>query len=235
MNRRTVALLVSMTVPMTACGWGIDGNGQPALEIRPLDGFAEIDSKGDLDLRVEHGDGYSVAVNIDSNLVRYVETRVVGTTLEIDSTRHIDQTIPGPHVSVKMPALKRATLSGSGRIAVLSVHETNPVALRLSGSGQVDFDGTAPAVDVRLDGSGDVNLAGSTDHVALVLSGSGAIDAVGLPALAGSIELAGSGNVRATIDGPADVALNGSGDIDLHGDVVIHRSSHSGSGAIRVH
>ena len=45
----------------------------------------------------------------------------------------------------------------------------------------------------------------------------------------------GSGNVRATINGPADVSLSGSGDIDLYGDVVLQRSSKSGSGAIRVH
>ena len=39
----------------------------------------------------------------------------------------------------------------------------------------------------------------------------------------------------ATINGPADVTLSGSGDVDLYGDVALEHMSKTGSGAIRVH
>jgi hypothetical protein len=136
---------------------------------------------------------------------------------------------------VRMPSVTGATLSGSGRVAVLSVHETRPVTLRLSGSGNMDFTGTAPVVKANLSGSGDVNLAGSTERVTVDVAGSGTVDAANLAAAAGSIALSGSGSVRATVNGPVDVSLAGSGDIDLFGDVTLQHSSKSGSGSIRVH
>lgn len=235
MRRLAAVFCVSPLVSFAACNPSVHGNGQPALEIRAIEGFAGVDSKGSLDVRVEQGDVFSVTVNIDSNLQPLVETRVVGSTLVISSSHHLETRLPGPHVSVKMPTVAGVSLSGSGHVAVLAIHESHPVLLRLSGSGNVDFDGTAPSVDVDLDGSGDVNLAGSTDHFSADLDGSGAIDAANFPARRGSVGLAGSGNVRATINGPASVSLSGSGEIDLYGEVVLEHSSKSGSGAIRVH
>jgi hypothetical protein len=235
MNRRHAVLCLSLLLPIAACFPSVHGNGQPALETRPLEDFGEVDSSGAFDVRIEHGDSYSVAISIDSNLLPLVETSVVGSTLRIGSRYHLAHALPGPHVMVRMPAVGAATLSGSGHLAVVSVHETRPVALRLFGSGHVDFDGRAPTVSVHLDGSGDVNLAGSAEGVVLDLSGSGTIDAANLLANAGSIDLDGSGNVRATINGPVDASLSGSGDIDLFGNITLQRSSKSGSGSIRVH
>jgi hypothetical protein len=235
MRRFHAALFVTLTLPLASCFSSVRGNGEPAMETRNLEGFLDVDSKGSLDVRVEQGDAFSVAVNIDSNLVPLVETRVVGNTLIISSYQSISTHLPGPHVSIKMPRVAGAYLSGSGHVAVSSVHESGPVTLRLSGSGAIDFSGTAPAVDVDVSGSGDVSLAGSTDRISADLAGSGAIDAANLPAGAGAIDLSGSGNVRATVNGPVDVTLRGSGDIDLYGDVTLQHSSKSGSGDIRVH
>jgi hypothetical protein len=89
-------------------------------------------------------------------------------------------------------------------------------------------------VNAAVSGSGDVNLAGKADEVRLDLSGSGVIDAANLPAQSGSVTLAGSGNVRATINGLAGVSLSGSGEVDLYGDVQLEHSSTTGSGAIHV-
>jgi hypothetical protein len=234
MLTRSIASSFGVVFLLSGC-IGMDGNGQPATETRDLAGFVGIDSSGELDVRVEQGEIFSVRVNIDSNLIRVVETRVEGDTLRIDSDRNLGDFLPGPHVTVIMPHVASAALSGSGSVALVSIKETNPVSLRLSGSGSIDFFGEAPAVDVELDGSGDIGLAGSTERIVLDLGGSGSVDATALPATSGSIEVDGSGEVRATINGPVDVELSGSGDIDLFGSPTITRLSKSGSGDIRVH
>src|SRR5881394_2707141 len=126
-------------------GFALRGNGQPATEKRALDGFVAIDSRSSFDTRIEQGDAYSVTVNIDSNLVRALRTRIDGATLVIDTDESVDETLPGPHVTVTMPHMESAKLSGSGRIDVLSRRETSPVALDLSGSGDITFDGVAPS------------------------------------------------------------------------------------------
>jgi hypothetical protein len=235
MLRQNVTLFCSLSLALAACDPSVHGNGQPAMEVRSLDGFQGVASESSFDVRVEQADTFSVAVHIDSNLLPHVRTWVAGSTLYLDSPRHLEPNVPGPHVTVRMPAVTNAALSGSGRLTVLGVQGTQPLSLRLSGSGDVDFQGSVPAVTVGLDGSGDVNLAGTTGNVRLDLSGSGSIDAANLVASSGSVELAGSGNIRATINGPASVALRGSGEIDLYGDVVLESASQSGSGDIRVH
>jgi hypothetical protein len=222
-------------IPLAACEPWVDGNGQPAMETRAIEGFDAVDSKGDFEVRVEQGDSFQVAVNLDSNLLSLLQTRVVGSKLEITSDHHLNTHLAGPHVTVKMPDVAAAELSGSGRLTVLSIHEAHPVSVQLSGSGTVDFDGTAPLIRADVSGSGDINLAGTADEIRLGLSGSGYIDAVSLAAQAGSVNIAGSGSVRATINGPADVVLSGSGDVDLYGDVALQHMSKTGSGAIRVH
>jgi hypothetical protein len=226
---------LSLSVTLAACDPSVQGNGQQATEVRPLGGFSAVDSESSFDVRVEQGDTFSVAVHIDSNLLPLVRTWVSGGTLHLDSYHHLEPIVPGPHVTVRMPALTQATLAGSGRMSVLGVQGAAPLAIRLSGSGNVDFDGSAPSVVASLDGSGDVNLAGKTGNVRLDLSGSGSIDAANLLATSGTVDLAGSGNIRATIHGPASAVLRGSGDIDLYGEVVLERASKSGSGDIRVH
>ena len=235
MFRPFSALCFSLLIPLAACEPWVDGNGQPAAETRPIDGFDAVESKGDLEVRVERGDSFQVAVNIDSNLLTLDETHLVGSTLEITSDHHLETHLPGPHVTVKMPDVTAAELSGSGRLTVLSQEGAHPIAVRLSGSGWVEFDGNAPLVSADISGSGEINLAGQAEEIRLTLSGSGSLDAVGLAAAAGSVNVAGSGNVRATINGPADVTLSGSGEVDLYGDVALQHSSKTGSGAIRVH
>jgi hypothetical protein len=49
------------------------------------------------------------------------------------------------------------------------------------------------------------------------------------------LRLDGSGDISVTVHGEVDAELNGSGDLDLFGDVDLTRSDEDGSGDIRVH
>jgi acyl CoA:acetate/3-ketoacid CoA transferase beta subunit len=51
----------------------------------------------------------------------------------------------------------------------------------------------------------------------------------------GGFQVDGSGNIAATIHGEVDAEVNGSGDVNLYGDVDLVRSDEDGSGDIVVH
>jgi hypothetical protein len=80
------------------------------------------------------------------------------------------------------------------------------LSLEQKGSGALTFTGSASALDVTLAGSGVVSLQGNTSKLALTLSGSGVIDAAQLPAPRGSLDLTGSGIVKATLTESATVS-----------------------------
>jgi hypothetical protein len=226
---------VGFAAVLCACSSAVHGNGRPTSEERELSGFDAVESASSFDVKVERGDTFAVHVHVDSNIAPLLRTRVAGGTLIIGSDEQVTDLVPGPHVTVTMPHLTKATLSGSGLFTAAGFQENDPVALDLSGSGNLDFQGSAPTVEASLDGSGEINLAGSSDQVSLALDGSGSIDARALPARFGSVGLAGSGQVLATVAERVDVSLSGSGKIDLFGGAALQHVSKRGSGDIVQH
>jgi hypothetical protein len=218
-----------------SCDIGIDGNGKRVEEERSLEDFIEVDNRSAFDVQIEPGDAFSVSVSVDENLLPIVRTRVVGDTLVVDSHENVNDVVLGPHVVVTVPRLRSARLSGSGRMDVLSFAATEPLDLVLSGSGDLYFEGDVPSIVGDLSGSGALRLSGTTEKITLDLDGSGSIDARSCPAREGVIDLDGSGNLRATINGPVEVSLSGSGDVDLHGAANVVHSSNTGSGRVRNH
>ena len=236
MHRFSCIACAGLVTLLGACSTAVHGNGQLVSVERPVSaGFAAVESASSFDVKVTRRDTFSVHIDVDSNIAPLLHTRVVHGTLVIGSDEQVDDLLPGPHVTVTMPHLTSATLSGSGLFSFAGFDEDDPVRLELSGSGNLDFQGSAPKVAARLDGSGEIDLAGSSDQLALALDGSGSIDARGLPARVGAVGLAGSGRVLATVAERVDVSLSGSGKIDLFGGASIGKSSRTGSGDIEQH
>jgi hypothetical protein len=226
-------ILVGLAI--SACDLGTDGNGMRTVEEHPQRDFSAIDNRDALDVKLEQGDTFSVAVSIDSNLQSFVRTYVNAGTLVVELAGSVGDTVSGPHVLVTMPVLRAATLSGSGGLSAETFSQDEPVDLRLEGSGNLVFGGDVPSVVGRLAGSGDMRLHGTAETVDLGLAGSGNLQARDLTAATGDISLDGSGNVAATVTGSARIALDGSGDIDLFGGGTVERSSITGSGAVHTH
>jgi hypothetical protein len=232
MRNLTLISLICLALP--AC-IGLNGNGKRVDETRHLDDFTQIENNGAFDLEVIQGDEFEVRVSVDSNLLHRLETHVHGDTLEIDSNAVIGDVVAGPHVIVTMPVLDELVVHGSGDAVVDTFDARDPIALRIAGSGDLHFTGSAPRLTLEVKGSGDLHARGDTDFAEIKLSGSGDIQARDLVANGADVKLDGSGDVQLTVNGPVDADLNGSGDIDLYGEVDRGHFSEDGSGDITVH
>ena len=234
LERALLAAALGFALPLSACEFGVDGNGHRTDELRQVGGaFTRVEDDGELDVFIERGDEFSVVVSIDSNLQHLVDLRVSGDTLVIDSERNLGHTVDGPHVWVTLPRLQGVYLDGCGRMVATGFDSDDVVDLELDGSGLLEFHGEAAQLNVSHDGSGRVLLEGATDSIDLRLGGSGSIDARSCPALDGVFGLSGSGEISATVTETAQVSLSGSGRIDLYGGAVLEHQSVSGSGSIR--
>ena len=149
-----VRYLAIGSVLFSGCMWAREGNGHRVRETRVVPEFSRIDVDGSFDVAVEQGDEPSVKVSIDSNLIRFVRTHVVGDTLHIDSPESLHARVSGPHVSVVTKRLERASLSGSGLLVLSPIESDDALELELDGSGDVSFEGSAPEIAVRVEGSG---------------------------------------------------------------------------------
>jgi len=220
---------------LSGCWNGVDGSGERVEEVKALSGFTAVDNRCELDVLVERGDTFGVVVSIDDDLQELVEVSVVGDTLRIDTSENIGDHVPGPSVRVTLPALRAATVSGSGDLHAFQFLESTPVELEVSGSGDVDYDGSAPQLTARVRGSGDLHVRGSTERLQAEVNGSGDLDARELVASSASLSVDGSGDLTATVHGPTDARISGSGDIDVFGSAVLGNTSVRGSGDLHVH
>lgn len=233
MQARTWVLgMLVLAAACCACSEAISGNGDRETEKRDVKGFTKVDSQGSVDVAIEYAEDFALTVSLDSNLVPELETHVVGDTLVIEHHPDFTDTLPGPHVRIKMPALRGAELSGSGELTIDNIDSQDAVRLDLSGSGRVSFAGSAPQTTVNLSGSGDVVLRGTSAQVRYDLDGSGDIDARKYECADGDLHLNGSGTIRAKLSDSADVDLSGSGDIYLYGNPDVKSLSLDGSGDV---
>ena len=229
---RNIWISLGLLVALGGCNGGTAGNGDVTSTSRPLTGFSRVEVAGSGLVRLYEGTGYAVTVTTDSNRQSLVETRVLGETLLL--TEHdVGNTTELLYV-IELPALRGATLSGSGDVdaSLVSAHELDLV---LDGSGRMRTSGPATAITASLAGSGSLALSGTADSLSASLSGSGDLDARDLPVQHAALSLSGSGSARATVEGSVSFQLYGSGDIDWWGPATPSTTMVSGSGRIAHH
>ncbi|MBN8808065.1 MAG: DUF2807 domain-containing protein [Sphingomonas sp.] len=129
-----------------------------------------------------------------------------------DSDRQLERQV---RFVVTLPRLTGVALGGSGRMTVDRV-TGGAFDAALGGSGTIAL-GTLQVdrAEISIGGSGNVAVQGSARSLKVSLGGSGNLQAAGLRAAQASVSSAGSGGIRATVDGPADVSVVGSGTVDL--------------------
>ena len=210
-----VLVLAAAVVALLARGGpsspGVLGSGVPAAQSRALARFSSLDLAGSNNVTVVVGGRQSVVVHADSNLIRYVTTRVVAGTLVIGTTGSFTTRSP-MGVEVSVPSLAAVRLSGSGDISVTGI-EARQLTVMLSGSGVLSANGTTSRLDVTVGGSG---LAQLSDLVARD------VRAV----------VTGSGLIRVTATASLNAAVPGTGAIIYGGNPPHVISSVTGTGAV---
>ena len=210
-----VLVLAAAVVALRARGEssssGVQGSGVAATQSRHLARFSRLDLAGSNNVTVVVGGRQSVVVHADSNLVRYVTTRVVAGTLVIGTTGSFTTRSP-MGVEVSVPSLAAVTLSGSGEMSVTGI-EARQLTVTLSGSGVLSTSGTVTRLDASVGGSG---LAQLTDLVARD------VHAV----------VTGSGLIRVTATASLNAAVPGTGAIVYSGNPPQVTSSVTGTGAV---
>lgn len=190
------------------------GSGKSIVQQRDLGGsFDALEVTGSAGIEVRRADHCVIEVHGEDNLIDFLETELVGTTLQVGIKRGVNFTSHLPlKVFATAPTVSEVDLSGSGDV-------------RLSGLEQDELR-------VELRGSGDVVADGRSSTVTLTLQGSGDIDTRRLKAIKATIKLHGSGDVRAFASEEAKVRLHGSGDVTIKGSPKIRDAKVAGSGDI---
>ena len=191
------------------------GSGVLGTATRECRTFDEIEALGSIDIVVRIGDTHSVVVTGDDNLIEYVLTEVKGDRLHIrldNGSYNLNKPLI---VTVTLPALEHAQLTGSGDVSITGL-EQDSISLVVVGSGDVTASGRVNDLEAHVTGSGDMELRG-------------------LRARSVEATVQGSGDLSLTAEEKLNASVQGSGDIDYWGGPQDLEKVTRGSGSITGH
>jgi hypothetical protein len=172
-----------------------------------------------------------VEISAQPNLIDHLKTEVkngvwyVGFDQNIRSSKDVK-------FFITVPDLTEVSLSGSGAIRSDGPFKNiNDLSIRLSGSGEIDFETEASSLIVEISGSGDVELAGKSDLTQIAIGGSGDVDAYELRSGQVRVKISGSGDVRVFAEETLMAKISGSGDVHYRGNPRV-QTKVSGSGEV---
>ena len=204
-----------------------------AGESRTLSGFTRIELAAPVDVEVRPG-AFQVTLEMDSDVARHLVTQVEDDALRISMDGRNLNVHGKLRIKVRMPAFHGIRIQGSGDADIAGFKGQEKVELRISGSGDIRYAGTAPGLAVAIEGSGDVVLAeGEVGSLQGSIQGSGNLKAREFKAKNVSFSIEGSGDADLRVAGGAlKLAVNGSGDIRWTGEASTVSAATHGSGSI---
>lgn len=212
---------------------GVDGARDFALA-----DFDKVNLRGPDDVTVEVGPGFAVRAEGDTGELENLKIEVIDGELRIGRESDRDWFSWGNHdssgvrVHVTMPAIRGASIAGSGDMRVDRV-AAEAFDGAIAGSGSLTLAALeAQRATFDIAGSGDLSAAGTARAVEVNIAGSGNVGAGELRAERLEASLVGSGNVEAFVTGEARADIMGSGDVTVRGGARC-TSNAMGSGELR--
>lgn len=209
--------------------------GEQKIVSRSFDhsGFHAVDNAGPYDVTVRRGAAFSISASGPREMIDRMEVSVQNGTLKLgwrkddEKKRRWKENLPGTNVTVTLPALDAAILSGAGKLDIDRI-DGKQAELTLTGAGNLTVASiTTGRLSLALRGAGKILASGgSADQLDAILNGAGQVDTTALSARDAKLALHGVGNIRVRATGRADIQVGGMGNAKVVGttDCKIHKT-----------
>ena len=223
----TATMLVSIFAAALA---GCSGVSRP--ESREVSSFKHISISAFGEVIITQGEEESLTIEAPSNYLRYIETKVAGDTLYIDTRRGF---IGGPvrrvTYTLTVKDLNEVTLSGAGTIKIYAL-ETDALEVNLSGAGSIEIDSLiAEDLKVNLSSAGAIVIAGEVDTQEITHSGVGSYESGDMQSRTATIVMSGVGSAVLWVTDELDITITGVGSVSYFGSPSVTQNI-SGLGSV---
>lgn len=224
MRNMFVLGLLAASLTVGACGRSQADPGPDTTRKFALRDFDQVTLGGSDDVKVLYGRDFAVSATGPKEAVDALDIRQDGSTLLVTRLEEKgwkigwDKRNATALVTVTMPLIRSAALSGAGDMTIASATPEDRFDAKLSGPGSMVIENSrAKAVDLSLTGAGNLKARGAADTLNAHLSGSGSMDAVALAAREVTVRLTGAGSITARASELATGTHSGVGNVDIAG------------------
>ncbi|MRV72825.1 DUF2807 domain-containing protein [Duganella sp. FT92W] len=167
-------------------------------QVRPLQPFTAIDSRGPLSITVEGGKTQSVTVSGGKEFISRVQTEVVNGELKIFIKDKGPLTLKGdPRITVTMPTLVKFIGEGAGETILKNIQ--------------------GERLDVSYQGAGSFTASGKVALLRMRAEGVGEVNTKGLEAERADVNFNGLGSIKVTARDTLNAVVNGMGSLNYYG------------------
>jgi hypothetical protein len=175
------------------------------METHTLDAadFSGLKISGAYNIVFRQSPDYSVTLEIQGNLFRYVEASVSQGVFTLDSSRNFN------------------TTSGNTPRLVISAPDLNSLVITGAASANITLDTNALGIDIA--GAASLTLTGTVNTLTVNASGAANVNAFEMKATHASVVVAGAGNIDVYASETLDVRITGAGRVRYDGDAELNR------------
>lgn len=207
-----IAIISLLSISCTKDRLTADGN--KITEVRQPGNFTGVHSSGANPITITYGAETKIELKGSANLIPRYKTEIRNGVVNLEY-EHVNVQNDDIEVFVTLPALKKVSMSGSGKVSISGAFpNTDIFRLSISGSSKTTVNDTFSADEVNVD-----------------VSGSGNADLEKITAKKGDVTISGSGDVRTTVENSLKARISGSGKIYYTGNAQVD-SQISGSGKV---
>jgi len=224
-------ILLSVVFSLASCGH-TTGSGNIVTETRNTGSFDAISVGGSFDVEVKMGDAVSVMVEADDNIMKYIETRVSGKTLKINTEGIHSFSNVHMKVYVTLPVLTAINASASAEVVGENIlTSADKLVFRASSSASIKAEVNAPEILTDANSSANITLSGKTKDHKTEASSSADINTFELLSENTTANASSSANIEAYASVSLNAHASSSGSVEYKGAATVTKSENS-SGSV---
>lgn len=203
-------------------------------EERAVSGFNRINLRGYGELFISQGEGESLTIQADEEVLPTIKTRVVDGELRIDIITDWVEKISSfftrgfysQRISFEVTVKELANLEiiGAARVKVTGL-QSEEFAVKLGGAADITIDSLkTERLKAELPGAGMLKITGETTEQSVIVSGAGNYEAPHLESQRATVQLTGLGKATVWVSEELEATLIGLGSIEYYGNPRVTKS-----------
>lgn len=219
---KNLLVIIATTLLLTSCNLldAVKGDKNIVKKEYAVSDFTaiDIDAICDIDYKQIDSDSSYVCIEIDSNLIQYLDIYEKNGQLIVKTDK--DQPIEPSKFIIYTNAgtIDKITLSAVGDFTVSDKMSANKLDVSLTGVGDLQFDDLeVDTLKVRVTGTGDIKLTGKATHADFAVTGVGDIDSYGFVSKTAKCAISGVGDIKVNATDSLESSVSGVGDIRYQG------------------
>ncbi len=196
----------------------VSGNGDVRKEERKATPFTGIRTSSGIDVFLSQGNGHSIVVEADENLIEYIVTEIDNGILRVYPDNINVRGRRTMKVYVTMEEVEYLHTSSAGDIIGETPVRAESLKISTSSSGDVKLEVYATELLLKTSSAGDITLKGTADYVDASTSSAGDIKAYDMEVREADLRASSAGDIKITVTERMKARASSAGDIHYRGN-----------------